>query len=71
MGHKLHERVTLETVIEKLIERRKKIEALTDEVQRLKTENAGLKREKASWLSREGSPQEQGRSGDGPASSGE
>lgn len=43
MGHKLRERVTLETIIEKLIERRKKIEALTDEVQRLKTEIEFLK----------------------------
>lgn len=37
------EHVTLENLIEKLIERRIKIEALTDEVKRLKTEIEFLK----------------------------
>lgn len=65
MGLKLRERVTLETIIEKLIERRKKIEALTDEVQRLKTENAGLKSEKATWMLRESPAPDPRGGGDG------
>lgn len=67
MGHKLRERVTLETIIEKLIERRKKIEALTDEVQRLKLKVAGLESEKATWMLRESQAPKPRGSGDGPA----
>lgn len=65
MGHKLRERVTLETIIEKLIEQRKKIEALTDEVQRLKLKVAGLESEKATWMLRESQAPEPRGSGGG------